>query len=578
MKRILFICFLFSISLGYSNNDSLVIKPWDQMSFLPDSNNYNLFFGGPSSIYKSIFFDFDKLPIFSDHPFFGPEQQDVLNVKPKVPIVDAQYLLGAQLEQNLAIYHTQPISRKSNYSLSYLNRSHGGYFNNQLTNSNFLQANYFTSSKKEKYKLHSGLKYHRIYNRQNGGIKNDSNFTNSSDLFLNRLLIDVNMDFAYSNDKLMKIFVNQSFQLKSYTDSSFNNSNFLDLQLEFKRKSRNYYDSLSASHFLYNNYDSVVSNDTIEKNIFFSRLSYMNSFSRDSVQRTILIGLNSELIKHNNLLIDTLFNNYFFESKATLLSNKNSLSFLTEYYLSGFKKNNYKVELNASRKISNNINFKTHFSFNEHRPTYEIQQYLSNHLVWNNLFENMFAFSAFGKLEIGNVLFKVNYNDVKRPIYFDELSFPQQFSGTSQVIQTSLNYKINRKRIDILAEAIHQYQGGGQIFQLPEIIGQLKLNYKLVRKKSDFSLLLGLNGRYYSSFNLMNYSPTINNFTISNKRLQSSYFILDFIAKTKIQDVTLFAMVSHLNSGLMGYNYFTALNYPSPDRYIKFGIKWLFLN
>jgi len=309
----IFIFLVFVLCFGYSYNDSIKnINYWNQLSLLPDSNNYNLFFGGPSSIYKSIFFDFDKLSIFSDHPFFTPEQQDVLNVKPRVPVVDVQYLLGAQSEQNLAIYHTQPISRKSNYSLAYLNRSHGGYYNNQLTNSNFIQANFYLSSKKEKYKLHSGLKYHRIYNRQNGGIKNDSNFTHSSDLFLNRLLIDVNMDYAYSNDKLMKLFLNQSIQLNSYSDSSVNKSNVLDLKLQLKRKSRNYYDSLSASNFLYNNFDSIVSNDTIEKNIFFSKLSYTNSFSRDSVQRTILIGLNSELIKHNNLLIDTLFNNHFF--------------------------------------------------------------------------------------------------------------------------------------------------------------------------------------------------------------------------------------------------------------------------
>ena len=45
-----------------------------------------------------------------------------------------------------------------------------------------------------------------------------------------------------------------------------------------------------------------------------------------------------------------------------------------------------------------------------------------------------------------------------------------------------------------------------------------------------------------------------------------------------IKNVTVYAMVAHFNAGLMGANYFTALNYPSPDRYIKFGLKWLFLN
>ena len=155
---------------------------------------------------------------------------------------------------------------------------------------------------------------------------------------------------------------------------------------------------------------------------------------------------------------------------------------------------------------------------------------------------------------------------------------PNQFEGSSQVIQTSFNYKLKSKKIGILSEIIHQYQGGGQIFQLPELIAQLKFNYSIIHKKSNMKLFLGINARYYSSFYLMNYSPTINQFSISNEKLQNQYFIADFVAKTTIKRVTLYLMISHLNSGLMGYNYFTALNYPSPDRYVKFGINWLFLN
>ena len=54
--------------------------------------------------------------------------------------------------------------------------------------------------------------------------------------------------------------------------------------------------------------------------------------------------------------------------------------------------------------------------------------------------------------------------------------------------------------------------------------------------------------------------------------------MLDFIAKTSIKTVTIFFMLSHLNSGLMGYNYFSALHFPSPDRLFKFGLRWTFLN
>ena len=30
--------------------------------------------------------------------------------------------------------------------------------------------------------------------------------------------------------------------------------------------------------------------------------------------------------------------------------------------------------------------------------------------------------------------------------------------------------------------------------------------------------------------------------------------------------------------GMLGYDYFSALHYPSPDRYFKMGLNWMFLN
>ena len=60
--------------------------------------------------------------------------------------------------------------------------------------------------------------------------------------------------------------------------------------------------------------------------------------------------------------------------------------------------------------------------------------------------------------------------------------------------------------------------------------------------------------------------------------LQNEYFIVDFLMKSTIKEVVVFAMLTHLNAGLMGNIYFSSYHYPSPDRCFKFGLKWLFLN
>ena len=576
MKCFNTIFFVLCLGFFYSQNDSLQIKTWNQLSLIPDSNNYHLFFGGPSSIYRSLYFKNNDLPILNNNPMFLKEQTDMPLIKLDLPVVDVQYIIGDEQEQNLAIYHNQPISENSNYALSFLKRSHDGYYTNQSTNANFFQAHYFYGT--SKYKIFAGLKHHRIFNEQNGGLVNDSSFSNTDWIFLNRLLLDVKMNNAFSNDKLWKFFFNQSYQIKSSSDSVSKKTNFIDCNINYNSKFRNYYDSLETNNFLYNYLDTLVSNDSIQKDILSSELKYRYEKVNDSIQTIFKIGWQSDFISHSNLSIDTLINNQALFTNYSKISKNNSFQFKGKYFPIGFKRNNYEINLNGSKKLSKKIKIFSELRFENNRPVFELNNFSSNHQEWNYSHDNALVFSALGKLDIGQFSYSINYSEIKNPIYFDYVSHPVQFDGSAQVIQSKADYEFVSSKIYFLSEIIYQYQGGAQIFKLPEWIGQLKFNYSVRHKKSNFRLILGVNGRFYSSFELMGYSPTLNQFNISDQKLQSSYFVTDFIAKTMIKNVTVYAMVAHFNAGLMGANYFTALNYPSPDRYIKFGLKWLFLN
>ena len=570
----------FVLCFGFfcSQNDSLHLKTWDQLSLIPDSNNYNLFFGGPSSIYKSLYFKIEDSPLLKNNPMFLKEQMDMPLLKFNLPVVDVQYIIGDEQEQNLAIYHNQPISENSNYAISFLKRSHDGYYTNQSTNANFFQAHYSYKLPNKKYNIFSGLKHHRIFNEQNGGLVNDSSFSNTDWIFLNRLLLDVKMKNAYSNDKLWKFFFNQSYQFKTVSDSTFKKINFIDLNVNYSSKLRNYYDSLASDNFLYNYLDTLVTNDSINKNILSSEIKYRFEKIKDSIQTIFNIGWKSDFVSHLNLSIDTLLNNQALFTNYSKISKNSSFLLSGKYFVLGFKSNNYEINLNGSKKLSEKIKIFTDIRFENNRPVFELNNYSSNHQKWNYSHDNTFLFSALGKLDVGPFSYTINYSEIKNPIYFDYVSHPVQFDGFTQVVQSKANYELVRPKIYFLSEIIYQYQGGAQILQLPDWIGQLKFNYSLTHKKSNLKLTLGVNARCYSSFTLMSYSPSINQFNITNQKKQPAYFIADFIAKTMIKNVTVYAMVAHFNAGLMGSNYFTALNYPSPDRYIKFGLKWLFLN
>ena len=575
MKFFISIQFIFIFSFGFSQSDSVIVNTWNQMAFLEDSMNYNLFIGGPSSVSFNLKFNKNKVNLFENGSFYQKEQIDMPFLKNNIPILDAQYIIGDELEQNLALFHSQPISNRSNYAVSFLKRSHDGYYLNQATNANFFQANYFYRSEQNTYELKTSLKHHRIYNEQNGGVTNDSSFTNSNFDILNRKLIDVNLESAYTNDKLWRLKIQQTLFNK---DSLHKKAKLLSIT-SIDRRVRNYFDSLNADLFLYNYMDTIRSNDSIITHDINQSVKYYLLDKNDSIStKRVSVFYHGNLSFFNNHTIDTLFQNHKVGFDISVNNKQSYLSASIDYTLFGFRNNNFNAVLNYNRFIKTNVKFSSEFFLKRLTPSYEIHHFTSNHVAWNNnpndiYFGGFNSYFSFNKLKI-----KANIFMIKNPVYFDNSFSPVSTLDTVQIIQSGLNYKMANKKLEVDFELLYQYQGGLSIYQLPDWLGYARVYYKLTHEKSNSKLYLGLRGRFFSSFNLMEYSPQTNQFLVSNERLQNPYGIIDVLAKAEIKNVTIYAMLSHVNAGLLGYEYFTNLHYPQPDRYFKFGLKWLFLN
>ena len=380
MKFFISIQFIFIFSFGFSQSDSVIVNTWNQMAFLDDSMNYNLFIGGPSSVSFNLKFSKNKVNLFENGSFYQKEQIDMPFLKNNIPILDAQYIIGDELEQNLALFHSQPISNRSNYAVSFLKRSHDGYYLNQATNANFFQANYFYRSEQNTYELKTSLKHHRIYNEQNGGVTNDSSFTNSNFDILNRKLIDVNLENAYTNDKLWRLKIQQTL----FKKDSINKKAKLHSITSIDRRVRNYFDSLNADLFLYNYMDTIRSNDSIITNDINQSVKYYLLDKNDSISsKRVSLFYHGNLSFFNNHTIDTLFQNHKVGFDISVNNKQSYLSASIDYTLFGFRNNNFNAVLNYNRFIKTNVKFSSEFFLKRLTPSYEIHQFTSNHVAWN---------------------------------------------------------------------------------------------------------------------------------------------------------------------------------------------------
>jgi hypothetical protein len=581
MRIYITLLFISFISTFYSFSDTVKNSvSWSQMSLFPDSNLYNIFLGGPGSVRRSLKFSKDKLSIFNKHYMFFSEQEDIYFVNSNIPIVDAQYILGNESEQNLSLYFSQSVSNRSGYAVSFLKRSHDGYYSNQSTNNNYFQFSFNNKSRDSTYNMKFGLKNQRLYNQLNGGLTNDSNFVNSNDFESNRKILNVNMQNSYATNRLLKSYLNQNWILNSSkNDSTILTIKKISFNNSFQRRTRVYYDSLNPDLFLNNFYSTESTHDSILLDVFNSSIKYSIISNKDSIVQNFNFGLDSEILSYKNKLTDTILINQSVSLDFNKSKRNNSFRLGGNFYPLGYKKNNYEINFLYESFNLKDKKLKISADLTEFRPVFEINNYQSNHHFWDNKkFNNILFWNASAEISTDLFSLKSQINQAYRPIYFTEYSEPSQFDSSLQVIQSSLNYNLIKKKYNLFAEIVYQYQGGAQIFQLPDWVGQVKFNYIFGNEKSNLKLSLGVNAKVFSSYALPGYSSEINQFTISNERIQPSYFIVDFLAKTQIKSVTVFLMVTHLNSGLTGFDYFSAFHFPIADRCLKFGLRWVFLD
>ena len=327
-----------STSITVTTNTGHTI--WNPFEYFVDSNQFELLTGGPGSVSKSLFFNYDENKTALT-PFFFDEQPTLPKYVIDTPIVEATYITGNEQEQNLSIFHTQNISNKSNYAVSYLKRSFDGYFENQATNHSYFQSNFSTRSADDKYNGVLGFKQHKLYNQQNGGIVNDSLFSAADAVSANRKLLDVNLMNAYSLEKMHQIYFNHSYDFINQIDSSSNRkNNSINFKSSISRKSRLYFDSLNANDFLFNYIDTVSSHDSLIKSELNTSLYFLSTKATKEKKIVRVLGFNSLLINHNNLLIDTTLDNFnLFLNYAISSTNLNFNSGL-KYFFSGYRNSN----------------------------------------------------------------------------------------------------------------------------------------------------------------------------------------------------------------------------------------------
>ena len=530
----------------------------------------------------NLLFNIEEHATFSPSLIIGNKQYLPKQFDVKKPYTELSYILGSKEEQVLKVLHTQNISQLANFSFGFDKVKSKGFYNNQASSNNHLYANTWFKTKNERYKVTLNIDHERIFNEHNGGILYDSLFEQDLLLNRNRELMDVNLSFASSTINRTNLQLEQQFQFSQSFDSLNNGfSHAVYTKASGFKNERIFKDSLlNMSYYNQILIDSLITNDKIKYEGVNGVAGYqfIKRKGKDNLHFSTFVkwqGLNYE--QH---VIDTLVTSFSVGTNFQFKRKKFRFQLDGNYYLNGYRKKDIDIKGVLTYDLNQDWAISGIGSYQTISQSLDLRAYYGNNISWKNTFSPTDYLSFSGSLtsEKHNVDLSAAYNDVFNPIYFNFIGEPQQIDGISQLIQFSAQKEFNLKKWSLIPKMVYQYSGGYNIYRLPDYYADLTIGYKAKMYKNNLNVFIGADLVYYAPTDMMSFKPMVNQYNLDDTKMAGNYPFVDVFLNARIKTVRFFVKATHVNSGLFGFNYYGAYNYPLKDRTIQFGLTWIFIN
>lgn len=562
-------------------NIGLSYLPLDQIQYNKD---FNIGFGSYKQYIKNPYY------------YISPNKQK--------PSTEIKYIQGSRANGLvfLDLIHTQYIKKKYPVALI-LNRlgSTGNYLHQ---NSDWYKTQFMGSyfNKDSSYIINYLLHLSKGSVEHNGGIKDTTSFYQTD--FSIRNLMEVRLNSAISKLNYKKIGIIQSWQMfpkkVKINDTLTKEINRIEYSLHtnYELNKYNYLDDSIDSKLFTNNYLNSFSNDSVQTGILTNKfvVSTIQSEFTKNRKWDALLYFKDDLIKikdtgiftTNNLSLGGIFSYNIYKKITPRIE--------ALYYLNGYSKNNYALELNIpfikinpTKKRQLYLNGK--YELSSMNPDYITSRLHTNHYSWENNFQ---------ATQVNNISFELSQqmngskqkyfkhqillqsSQVLNYTYYDTISTPQQFSTKINI--NSIKYHINfsSKHWGSQTYLIFQSTSNSYIVRIPKYSIKSSIYYQGIYFNSPMKYQMGLNIFWFSQIRGYQYNPVIGVFYYDDNHHTGNYPLIDFFINTELKQVNFYIKIEHLFRGLPLDNKYiylpdrfqSAIGYPMQPRAFRFGFKW----
>ena len=518
------------------------------------------------------------------------------------PFSEIRYFMGSNKEQHLDILFSREFIPNLFITLNYDIDFSPGMYKRTKTQNSFFDGNIRYNTKNNRYGITGYYFHNKIDIQENGGIINDSIFTN--DIENDRSIIDVNLNKATNLIKVSGFGINQYFNIlgpnkKIIQDSTLSYKNRkidigrINYNFSYQRNRYVYQDEDPTSQF-YHQYDNILDSTltfdsvyfhTIKNKLYWNTLGYKKY--NDDVPFYLSFGIEHNYTYHagyKNYITYERFNKQDLSNlraNASIIINlfkSTRISGNTEIITNGYHAGDLYIDgqwkqfLGTYKKNYGALVFD--FNLNRQSANWFEEYYYSNNFRWNNNFNPSTSLLLHGSYELPFFTIGIKQNTISNYIYFGTEAKPEQYSGTLSVSSIYSTFNVKIRKFEFVGFASYQTTNNKDIIHLPDFQGKIKFAYNITLVKNVSMMQPSITVNYFTAYYADAYMPALRTFYLQNDVKVGNFPYIDLCVTFKIKRANIFVQYTNMYSLTKDYRYFTTPHYPMRDSMFCLGVNW----
>jgi len=228
--------------------------------------------------------------------------------------------------------------------------------------------------------------------------------------------------------------------------------------------------------------------------------------------------------------------------------------------------------------LGDTVNIAANGKFTNLSAPWFMKHFISNHFIWDKDFSKTRTFRAGGEISIPWTWtrFSAGVENIQNILYFDGNAMPCQYGGSVQVFSATLNQNLHAGCFHWENRLTYQKSSNQDVIPLPQlaVYSNMYVTFRVATLRVQF----GVDCNYFTRYKPVGYQPATMQFYNTDGKWIGNYPFMNLYINCRLSKTRFFLMMSHINQGLTGDNYFSMPHYPMNPRRFQLGLSVDFAN